>query len=198
MQATDERDSRLLWGWVIGLALFSALYRAFPYYFLDAEGRMLWNLAPIGALALFAGTRLRSRWAFLVPVAAMFVSDLLLIKPLEDKGGAFGLDRPLIYGCFVLYVLMGRLLSRKESSPLVLGGAALLGGAPFFVLSNFAVWLGGTYYPHTRAGLGQCYALAIPFYRNTLAGDLLFTLAFFGLYAVIERAAELGKVRQPA
>jgi hypothetical protein len=196
---TDERDSRFLWGWVIGLTIFSALYRVFPYYFLDAQSRQFWNLAPIGALGLFAGTRLRSRVSLVVPVVAMFLSDLLLIKPLADMNmSAFGPTRPLIYACFVLYAVIGQLLPRGERSLLVLGGAGLLGGAIFFLVSNFLVWPGSKLYPQTLAGLGQCYLAGVPFYRNTVAGDLLFTGLFFGLYAAAEAVRAPRKVRQPA
>jgi hypothetical protein len=198
---TALRIDPVLWGWVIGLTAVTVLYRLIPYYLPSAQGKYAWNLVPVGALALFAGSRLRSPYAYLVPLAAMFLSDLLLIRPLAAMGmSAFSAGTPVLYASFVLYVAIGRLLGRDERSPFVLGGAALLGGAQFFLVSNFLVWLGGggLGFPRTLGGLGQTYLAAIPFYRNTAAGDLIFTGLFFGLHAVAEKLRAYLAARQPA
>src|SRR5690606_21921883 len=50
----------------------------------------------------------------------------------------------------------------------------------FFVLSNFAVWAFSGMYSHDLAGLTQCYVLALPFFQNSLAGDLFWTAVLFG------------------
>jgi len=52
----------------------------------------------------------------------------------------------------------------------------------FFVITNFAVWVFFNWYPHTWTGLLSCFTLALPFFRNTLAGDLTYTILFFGAY----------------
>jgi hypothetical protein len=188
---TEQRASadRLTLAYVLALAVLAALYRAAPYYLFGPDRYHLWNLVPVGALALFAGSRLRSSRAWLVPLAVMLVSDLLLWYPQYRMGmSPFSwLGTPLIYGSFVVYVLIGRLVRQGELSPPVIGGAALVGGAQFFLLSNFAVWLGGSLYPKTLAGLGACYLAGVPFYQNTLAGDLLFSGLFFGVHAVLIR-----------
>jgi hypothetical protein len=196
-----SRIDPVLWGWVLGLTALAALYRLIPYHVSALRDSYAWNLTPVGALALFAGSRLRSHYAYLLPLAAMFLSDLLLIKPLADMSmSAFSAWRPVIYASFALYVVLGRLVGRDEWSPFVIGGAALLGGAQFFLVSNFVVWLsgGGLGFPHTLEGLGQTYLAAIPFYRNTVAGDLIFSGLFFGLYAVLQKVRVHGTARQPA
>src|SRR5262249_52153286 len=75
----------LVYTLVIGA--IAALYRLGPYayqYLLDAPApEVLWNLMPVGAFALFAGSRLRTRFAWLLPVAVMLISDLLLIVPIH-------------------------------------------------------------------------------------------------------------------
>jgi len=199
MQRDDRTNAflvTLIYALVLGV--FSAGCRLLPYY-APALTDGLWNLAPVGALALFVGSRLRGPYAYAVPLAAMVVSDVLLIRPLAELGWpAMGPGRPLIYASYALYVLIGRLVGERELSPLKIGGAALLGSLQFFLVTNFLVWYGGTTYPHTAAGLAECYALAVPFYRGTLTGDLLFTAAFFALHAGLLRAVAREKASQPA
>jgi hypothetical protein len=80
----------------------------------------------------------------------------------------------------------------------VIGGAALLGSLQFFLISNFAVWLNSKVYPPTLGGLVECYAIAVPFYRGTLTGDLIFSGLIFGVHAALVAALHSEKVRQPA
>ncbi len=63
----------------------------------------------------------------------------------------------------------------------------MTGSVLFFVLTNFGVWAVGTFYPKTMSGLVTCYVVAIPFFRNTLAGDFAFTALLFGGFALAER-----------
>jgi hypothetical protein len=196
----DERTTSL-WPTLIYtliISVFAVGSRLLPYY-LPALSHGLWNLVPIGALGLFVGSRLRRHYAYLVPLLSMFVADLLLIRPVAELGySALSWGRLPIYACFVLYVVIGRLLPERELSPLKVGGAAFVGSVQFFLITNFLVWYMGTTYPHTLEGLGICYAMGIPFYGNTLTGDLFFTGLFFGLHALIVRAIERGLARQPA
>jgi hypothetical protein len=90
---------------------------------------------------------------------------------------------------YVMAVLIGTLLKDKVS-PLRVVGASLAGSVSFFVVSNFAVWAVYNMYPHTLAGLGACYVAAIPFFRGTVASDLLYSAAIFSvpvLTAMIQR-----------
>jgi hypothetical protein len=207
--STDKRsnDNGLAWACVAGLTAAVVVYRLVPYLGnLNHEARYIWNLTPVGALALFAGARLRSRLGLLVPLAVMALSDLLLIKPLADLGmRAFSWGTPIIYAAFLLYAVLGRGLVGRSFSPLRIGGAAVLGGVQFFLLSNFTVWAFSTRYPRTLAGLLECWAAGVPFYRDgppfflfTLAGDLFYSGLFFGLYALALHAAERRKAEQPA
>ena len=139
-----------------------------------------WNLVPLGAGLLFAGARL-SRWpSFLIPFAALLGTDLAFY---------FVRDWPLtpvVYVSYALYLLLGLTLLRRTESPLIAGGVAVLGSLQFFLVTNFACWLGPNY-PHDFAGLTKCYTLALPFAKGTLVGDVVFTLAFVGLYAWLTR-----------
>jgi hypothetical protein len=65
----------------------------------------------------------------------------------------------------------------------------------FFLVTNFGWWATGSIYEPTFAGLVQCYAQGLPFFKNTLLGDLFFAVLLFGGYAVV---VNLGWAREPA
>lgn len=138
------------------------------------------NFTPIAAIALFGGAHFASkRAAFSVPLVAMFLSDLAL---------GFGLHPlvPFVYGSFALTVCLG-LLIRHRRSLRTISGSALTGSVLFFIITNFGVWLQGNLYSMTVDGLPQCYVAAIPFFRNTLAGDAFYTAVLFGGFALAQR-----------
>ena len=95
-----------------------------------------------------------------------------------------------VYGSFVLIALIGTALRRRRTS-LRVGGAALASSVVFFTVTNFGEWL-GPLYPHTPAGLRADFIAAIPFFRNTALSDLVYALAFFGIF---ESAAHLARPR---
>ncbi len=136
------------------------------------------NVASITAVALFGGAYLTDkRLAFVVPLAALFVSDLIL---------GFYSHMEIVYGSFALVVCIGFWIQRNRSA-LRIAGAALASSILFFVLTNFGVWAFGSLYPKTAAGLLTCYVAAIPFFQNTLAGDALYTTVLFGGFALAEK-----------
>jgi hypothetical protein len=162
-------------GLAIGLAVVAGLLRLVPHP---------WNMAPVGALGLFGGARLRGWLAYVLPLLVMVVTDGVLLVISLSRGTVPAVNEvtPFIYASFLVNVLLGRLLTRTRS-PLWIGAAAVAGSVQFFLVTNFAFWLSG-YYGLTLAGLGECYVKAIPFYRGTLAGDVLYTGLFFGLHAL--------------
>jgi hypothetical protein len=136
------------------------------------------NFTPIGALALFAGAHFDDkRWAFIAPLAAMFLSDILI---------GFHSGMPIIYAAFAAIVCMGFLLKQKKTA-LRVTGASLAAATFFFVVSNFAVWAIDGLYPMTFQGLVTCYVAAIPFFANTLGGNLFYSAVLFGGFALAER-----------
>ncbi len=144
------------------------------------------NFTPVTAAALFGGACLPRRWqAFLVPLLAFFVSDLVL---------GFHDQMPGVYGGMLLIAALGRTL-RDRRRPLPIATSALFGSVIFFVTSNFGVWAAGWLYPRTGPGLTLCFAAAIPFFGPALLGDLLYTAALFGGLALAERLhPQLGEV----
>ena len=131
------------------------------------------NFTAVAAIALFGGVYLDRKIAFVVPVVAMFVSDYVI----GFYGGMFW-----VYGSFALIGLIGLWLKNHKTPMAILGGT-LAGSIIFFFVTNFGEWLMPTsIYAHTWAGLVECFVMAIPFFRNTVSGDLLFVTAMFGAY----------------
>ena len=138
------------------------------------------NVSPLTAIALFAGACLAPQWGVVVPLAAVVFSDLVL---------GFYDVMPFTWSAFALIGLLGWWLRAHPSTPRI-AWASVLGSTLLFAITNFGVWLygeGGTIYPKTLHGLWTCYVAALPFFRNTLAGDLVYTGAIFSLYAVATR-----------
>ncbi len=149
---------------ITGIILFAAVMRLLPHYP---------NFTPIAAIALFGGAYLGKRWlALFVPLFALFVSDLFL--------GFHGFMIP-VYISFALVVLLGNLMRNNIRIPMVIGGS-LAGSTLFFLLTNFAVWLGSPYYAQNIGGLMTCYTAAIPFYHVGILGDLFYNTLFFGSF----------------
>jgi len=134
------------------------------------------NFTAIGACALFAGFFFRQRLAaFLLPLAIMVVSNLCLRK-YNNLG-----QMAIVYVALLLPVAFGMLLRRRANVWSVAAGA-LATSITFFLVTNFAEWAFYDLYPHTASGLMAGYVAALPFFRNTLASDMLFSGLIFGTY----------------
>lgn len=144
------------------------------------------NFAPITAMALFGGAQFpRVRSSMLAVFSAMLISDAFLgFHPLM----------PAVYLSLALIIGIGVLL-RKRNGVLPVAAAAVLSSVVFFVVTNAAEWAYGAMYPHNLSGLVACFTAAIPFFHNTVAGDLLYTGLLFGGFALTER--KLGLNAQP-
>ena len=134
------------------------------------------NFTPVGAMALFSGAFLgRRALAFVAPLAALLLSDVVL---------GFYAGMATVYLATALAVLVGWTLSRRQGV-LRIAGAALASSIMFFVVTNFGMWLSSGFYPRTSAGLADCYVAAIPFFQNSVAGDLFYTAILFGGFALL-------------
>lgn len=150
------------------------------------------NLVALGALALYSGARLPRRWAVLVPLLAMALSDAVL-----DFGtgrAAIAPGRVTSYAAFAAIVLIGR-CARGPARPRVLLPLSVSASSLFFLASNSGVWAFGHLYPKTAAGLAACFTAAVPFFWNTLIADLLGTAALFSLDALARRSHRRAFVR---
>ena len=170
---SNQNESRPL---ALGLTALSALGRLAPH---------APNVTPLGGSCLFAGSKVSGMLAYMLPLAVMAATDPFV--------GGYTRISPVIYACFLLNVWIGRRLLR-QATPLRVGGAAFLCSLQFFVFTNLAQWVAASAGPHPLytadlAGLTTCYAMAIPFWGRTLAGDLLFSGALFGMYELLARRA---------
>ncbi len=80
---------------------------------------------------------------------------------------------------FLCYFAMGWLAKGKYLRQAALVPVASVG---FFLFSNFGSFL--TLYPKTFAGLQLCYTNAIPFFKATLFGDVVFGYSFIASHAL--------------
>ncbi len=149
----------------ISLIIFGVVMRLLPHPA---------NLAPVGAIALFGGAVLPRKLAWWLPVGIMAISDIII-----------GLYSGFIFTWlgFLLVSFYGVALQNRNNwlrVPLGALGSSVI----FFVVSNFGVWAQGQLYPHTFSGLTHCFEMALPFFRNTLLGDLAYGTLLFGMYAL--------------
>lgn len=151
------------------------------------------NFTPIGAMALMGGFYLgRSVKAYLLPLLALFVSDVILAL----NGGSYSTyflssGMAVVYASFLLIGLFGTRM-KKANLPNILAYSTL-SAASFFLITNFGVWMSGGLYPQTFDGLLQCYTAGLAFYRQDLFGSffLNFLMATAGFSLAIHYALHL-------
>ena len=132
------------------------------------------NFTPVAAIALFSGAYLNKRYAFIVPLALMVISDLFI-----------GMHNVVIFtwGGFALVTLLGLFL-KKHKNIFGLTVTSLASAVIFYLISNFGVWLMG-WYPKTLKGLIDCYVMGLPFIRNFTLATVFYAFSFFGIYETI-------------
>jgi hypothetical protein len=171
MNAEISQKENLLYRTLLALALIllAAALRIAPHP---------WNFTPVGAMALFAGAVIKDRrLAFLFPLLALFLGDVFI---------GFHKLIPIVYASFLVNVAIGLWL-RDRRTVARISLATLLGAIQFFLVTNLAVWQFLHSYPHTPSGLLACYTAGIPFFWNTLAGDVAYSVLLFGGYALAEQ-----------
>lgn len=147
------------------------------------------NFAPIAAIALFSGLYLPKRFAIIVPAAALLLSDIVL--------GFYTWQVVVsVYACFALTGIMGLYLAKQKNFATIALGT-ILASIIFFLVTNWAVWAFGTMYPHTTSGLMQSYIMALPFFRNSLLGDIFYTTVLVGSMELIQKTS-LSKIKAVA
>jgi hypothetical protein len=144
------------------------------------------NFAPIGGMALFGAAYYSRRFeAFAIPIISMWISDLVLNNIVYgayfDHFVWFYSGSLFTYGAFALIVLFGMFALKKVRVPNMIA-SALGASVIFFLVSNFGVWFSGLMYPKDLGGLVACYAAGLPFFQNTILGDLAYTGILFGAF----------------
>lgn len=147
---------------------------------IGVAGRLLphlWNATPIVAIALFAGVYLGARYAIILPLAVMLITDFFI--------GFYQFEVMLaVYGSFALVGLIGYLIRKVKSAPVVVL-SSMVSSILFYLVTNWAVWQFSPLYQKAFAGLLVSYTAAIPFFRHMFFGDLVYTVALFGAYELV-------------
>lgn len=165
-------STRPSWKTVLTLIAFMGLMRVIPHP---------WNFAPAYGACLYLGATLKRSQAFAVIVLTMAVCDLVISylgwHPYEYSF----LHMSSVYASYLVIAWGGQFLRKLNVSRVALGGVGA--ALSFFILTNFGMWLIGSTYPKTMAGLVTCFVAALPFFGNTLVSSVLYAGVFFGAHA---------------
>jgi len=144
-----------------------------------------WNFTAVGGVLLYFGAR-RSWREMLVPFAALIATDFYLTVFWYHY--SFQWQGYLTtWTWYLMAMALGHILLSARTTVVRVAAGALLGPTSFFMLSNYAVWVGGTMYAHSLAGLGTCYLAGLPFYRNDLASTAIVAGLAFGVPVLVRR-----------
>lgn len=167
-------------------AIYTVVMKLLPYVLMQA-GVMLdpesmaypWNFTPLLAVCLYGGAMLPRRGMSLVlPLVMMFVSDLGVWAISGHRDWAFYPGQIPVYASLIVCSLCGWLLRRNWSW---LGTVACAAVTPvlFFLITNFACWVGNDRFPQTVSGLLMCYDVAIPHHKFMQVSTMLFSVLLF-------------------
>ncbi|MGN6195399.1 MAG: DUF6580 family putative transport protein [Ginsengibacter sp.] len=180
--------SKQLVGSFILLIVIASLYRIMP-------GRP-YGFAPMIAMAIFGGAVIKDKkFAFLLPLIAMFVSDalyqLLYINGVGSIPGFYD-GQVVNYILFAGMTVFGFFIKNFNVKRIAI--AAISAPTFYFLISNFLVWassspLAGLGRPKTFSGLMMCYSDGLPFYPWSVASTFIFSAILFGTYYFIARNA---------
>lgn len=143
------------------------------------------NFTPVGATAIYSGRYFNGWTRFLVPLLAMFISDIFL---------GFHWTMPFVYSAFLINIFLGMWIAKKPNVPKIML-ATILSSVIFFSITNFGSWLTMPMYSKDLSGLIQCYILALPFAKWTFLGDITFVTIMFGLTEFINYKYKSRKVK---
>jgi len=136
----------------------------------------VWNFTAVGALAIFAGAQFRNiSLAFIMPLAAMAISDIFI-------GRGFSL---VVYTGFIAMVGCG-LLIRKKVNTLNVILASFISAFVFYLITNLPFFYPGLYTTDLN-GFIASYTAALPFFRNMVLGNLVYSAVLFGSFHLLTR-----------
>ena len=149
-----ERNRNIVIASIIILAVLSRLVPHPP------------NFAPITGIALFSSKKINNKlFGILFPIIPLFISDLFI---------GISFINIFVYLSFIIIYFLGSI------SPKIDVKSVFFSSVIFFILTNLGVWYLG--YPKNVEGLITCFTLALPFFVNTILGDLFYSYIFFRSY----------------
>ena len=154
-----ERNKNIVIASIIILAVLSRLVPHPP------------NFAPITGIALFSSKKINNKlFGVFLPIIPLFISDLFI---------GISFINIFVYLSFVIIYFLGSISSKIEVK------LVFLSSVIFFILTNLGVWYLG--YPKNVEGLITCFTLAVPFFINTILGDLFYSFIFFRSYKAAKK-----------
>lgn len=154
------------------------------------------NFTPIEAVALFGGAYVADRrLAFLLPLLALLLSDLVLGFIVYGYGLVYS-GMAFVYASVALITALGIWQLQRRATATRIATCAVGSASLFFVVTNFGAWLTSGLYPHSASGLLACYLAGLPFFHYTLAGALAYTALLFGGWALARRRARARQIPQ--
>lgn len=176
------------YGVIILLILFASFSRIIPH---------MPNFTPIGAIALFGGAYLKNKYhAFLIPIASLWLSDLILNNFIFTFYSDFTWFYPGFlwqYISFTLIIVLGYFFLKKINFKNVFI-TATSSSILFFIITNFGVWISGSMYTLDFQGLITCYVMALPFFKGTLLGFMCYSAFLFGILEFSKHKFEMLKI----
>lgn len=158
------------------------------------------NFTAIGAMAIFGGSVIKDKKvALLLPIAALLLSDVCLHLFTSTKG-FYGTGQFFVYSAFLIITALAFFIKKRNVTNIAF--ASIWSSVIFFVVSNFGTWISSNFYPKTFAGLGACFAAAVPFYKNEFFGNFVlnsfmstvfYSVILFSAYTIMERRAGIQK-----
>jgi hypothetical protein len=158
------------------LILAAAAYRIVTGLAIHSGTTWLSNFAPFTAIALCGAVYFPPKYKFTVPLAALFISDIVL-----NVHYSAPLFVPLMICRYCALGLIGwlGLIIAKQGS--------LAGSTLFYIITNAFSWLSDPGYAKNFAGLIQALSVGLSqysatptwmFFRNSVISDLVFTGLF--------------------
>lgn len=155
----------------------------------------LYNFAPVAALGLFSGAVIKDkRYAFLFAVLAQFLGDLYFQLFTETKG-FYGISQFFTYGGLIAVTALGA--SMKQKKALTVLGYTISASVIFFIISNLGHFAQG-WNGYSWGALVKTYVDAIPFFKNSLIGDLAGSVLLFGGYYLLQQSLTAKVIKSKA
>ena len=176
-----DQFAKYKWWVFAAFILIVALSRLLPHPY---------NFTPIGGMALFAGSVFAGRkLLMIIPIIAYMISDILVNNLIYANyyDEFIWITSPSVYLSLALIIALGYFMLRKIKAKNVIL-ASVAASVLFYLITNFFVWLGSPTYPTNFAGLMSSYTAAIPFFWNTLVGDLFYCTLLFGSYVLLVKS----------
>ena len=173
--------------------LFFLILAAAATRFIPLNGDATWfNFTPVGAIALFGGTYFNNRLkAYLVPLSILFISDIFINHAYTGTWTLFYGGFPTVYLCFAIMVFIGSLVKKVNVGSVFL--ASVAGVFIHWILSDIEPWLAGTMYSKDINGYFQALVAAIPFERNLLFGNIIFSALLYGSFELAKSKLSFSK-----